>query len=544
MADLSQEIGIEPGRGGGRPWGDIYTVATPETDKAVQTLVQHQNQMDLVGARQRMLAQKALDLQRSKIGSNLRPADEEKFGQLYDDFKNASIDLQKNQNHLSTSDFLAAQSRVNDKLSAAKQWADESREQYQQEMAEAKKMATNPQSAYLYAPDAGAMLNARMVLPHDKLNNVVYKDTNGNQQTIDLTDLGGLHYKPNAPIQTYLNNALTGGANGTRQPINLTTFQDPSDPNANNPDAVSYRKLIPTGFANAAQVYPRLVGVGGMFMQDDNKNKVNKNDIQRSVLNQYAQVPEAEKQDVELRYQALANDKNYLAAHNLTALPQAPPGALSTDLGKAAWFLAQREQVNNPINYKTQDVPNLANKMYQAQVYALQKQDHAAANNLRTYQGRKDIDQNDAARNIQGVVDDIKKNAVPILDQSGTQYTGEKNLVLPSNVSKALELKDVPVLDANGKPAMSANDPNKPLTTNVQLKNAKLLKNGKIDKEYENGTHILATENTFKWDLISNPDFNTKFKINEALATGTKNVPLSSKHTSTNSGSNKVKLKW
>jgi hypothetical protein len=340
MADLSQEIGIEPGRGGGRPWGDIYTVATPETDKAVQTLVQHQNQMDLVGARQRQVAKKALDMQQYKLGSNLRPGDEEKFTQLYSDAKNASINLLNNQNKVPIDQYLQLQNDANEKWGKAMQLAAQSKEERQNEI---KTLAAinDAKNQGQFIDNAADVWSKRMNLPIDQIGSVPIKDANGNTITMDLTNPRNLLYQSTTDFTP----ALTK-ARGTERPLAINVTQ----PNSSNILTTKFKGLnTAPDFANSLL---------GDVVSNVGKNNAGK--VIRDFNTTYGNINPNTYAATEAAYNAKISDPNYLKAYGFTSPDQLkinlPQGIDNTPTGQAIKFLAMQHVLNNPLTYQGIDV--------------------------------------------------------------------------------------------------------------------------------------------------------------------------------------------
>lgn len=286
MAEAA-EIGTVPGNGGGQPYGEIFNTATPNTEAAGQELAGLQGR--ILAQQQRYQAvQKNAKLkeaadQQNKIDAQVRGADVPAVHSAYNDWREASMDLQQNSKNLPRDVYLSRQQQVNQKYSDVTKLIDDSTQRKAVE-GEMLKQQADPSNAYKFNNDAPNYLSQSIKTPINQLSNYNPTDTNGKpivdpttgkNKTVDLTDPSNYAYKPIMDFMPTINDAV-GKATKLNGGIPV------GDQNGINRVTKDY-----TGINNPFDIANTLSGTLGA---DDEKTKTKAVDKQADFVRQYGNV--------------------------------------------------------------------------------------------------------------------------------------------------------------------------------------------------------------------------------------------------------------
>lgn len=275
---------------GGRPYGDIYSIATPERAvNAIADKIYREKQMQ---EQQKRMEEKALDDDFGKNIARVKSVDVPEITQAYNEFKQAHIGLQKKGNQATPEDQMAvllAKAKVNEAINGSVQ---------DKEYIKLRADEVKGDRKGRYNPDANIKLQELLNTPTSKRNR-------------DLDD-DKLMFKYSFPDLT----KVIGEAVGKGEEIKIPTGK-PSVKGEFYNDELVYKKIN-----DPNKVYNTLyTGIGS---RPDHVN------FSRVVLDS---ISDQEAEDLKTRYFAKINDPRFKAVYG--EVKPFPESAGNTDLGKA-----------------------------------------------------------------------------------------------------------------------------------------------------------------------------------------------------------------
>ena len=309
------QIGEVPG--GGRPFGDIYTVNTPALDRFGQQMyaqeIQRQNQM-------RQDA-KALDEEFSRNAANIRDADLPEYSKAYQDYKTAYLQSLKSKKEYSPEqqmELLRKRANVYSVIKNSKD-TDAVLRDY------AKKVTSDTKG--LYNPDAPSVLRGYNSVPSKQITDKYFDDLMWKFGNTDFS-------KEEAAAKGH---PRTAGE--------VLVGVDPNDPNS---DLISNYQ------------------VGNNFLEHFNSlgqsitGSKKTEDYQRLINNQYT--PE-ELQQLTEAFNKKVNDPLYKKLYGVDGATTFPSWAYNTPIGNALRIATMKDVVDTPISPVTKSVPNKTRMM-------------------------------------------------------------------------------------------------------------------------------------------------------------------------------------
>lgn len=270
------EFGQVPG--GGRPYGNIFTVSTPHIDQLANQLYAEQKQREVVRQKQAQV----LDEEFRKNVANIRDADIPEYTKKYNDYKLARQSLMRlkpgNQDK-----FIEQQMEAQRKLADVYSYGNASKRAKEEEEEMGKDYLKNPNN---YDDNALGYLSTRRKLPLTQLNQYKVKGEDGKESVIDLSNPETFRYKgSNTDFGTILDKAIG-------QPKQVYSEEIKVDPEGRQTD------VIPYTFGNTpAQVKDRLVASFALHQ------------AARDAEHQWDTIPQKEKDETVAAFKAIPAEK-------------------------------------------------------------------------------------------------------------------------------------------------------------------------------------------------------------------------------------------
>lgn len=363
------EIGQLPGNGAA--WGNIYNTNMPQTDEAANQAASLQGQQ-LLQQQRELQAQKAAKLkdaqdQQDKINANVRGADVPLVNQKYNDFREASMDLEANKKKLPREVYLDRQQQVNQKLADVTKLIADSTQGKAQD-AEDIKNQSDPSKSFDYNDNAHNILNQRVNTPINQWSAAPVLDANGKQvmdengkpKTQDLSDPSLVKYKAKEDFSPLIQTAvgksekLNGGIPiGNQGGINRTT-KDYTGSNS------AY------GIANTLST---------SLQSDDKKGGLKAVERQADILQQSGNVSDADMAATDKQYnESYLTNPDVKAAYGLTG-KETFPNTGNPKIDKLVKYIAQKQAMlpDNMPKAETKVVANAAVKDASDHAFDLQK---------------------------------------------------------------------------------------------------------------------------------------------------------------------------
>lgn len=402
------EIGEIPG--GGQPYGNIYNTNMPDTQAAEQQVAGIQGKMLMMQQRQQA-AQKQAKLkeaadQQNKIDAQVRGADVPAVHSAYNDWREASMDLQQNSKNLPRDEYLDRQLQVNQKYANVTKLINDSTQRKTVE-AEMLKQQADPNNAYKFNNDAPNYLSQSIKTPIDKLNSFspidengkpIVDATTGKSKVVDLTDPTNYAYKPIMDFTTTINDAV---GKGTK----LNGGIPVGDQNGINRVTKDY-----TGVNNPFDIASTLSGTLGA---DDAKTKTKAVDKQQDFLRQYGNVSPQDMAatDKQFQQQYLTNP-DVKAAYGLKGTEQFPNTG-NPQVDNTVKYLAQKQALLHLPTAETKTTTNEAAKTVA---------DHQWEKDFYNY--KKNADKADAGKTIDDSWTNINKGNGTVLQTQVANPSG------------------------------------------------------------------------------------------------------------------------
>jgi len=224
------------------PFGDIFTVNTPEIDKVGQEIYQRDWQ------RQQMMLQQGakLDQQFNRDAARLRGEDVNDYSDKYQNWKQSRMDLMRMSPHNQKA-YIQKQLEVNKNLADLTSFANQSAEAKKILQLNNSKLASDKNGEY--RTDAFDLLSQANSLPTSQWGSLTRKDDNGADVPFDPTNLE--HYKYQGNTKDWM--PILAKATGIKRPIGYT------DPTPTSDKLGTQQAPILAG-NSPAQVYNLLLG--------------------------------------------------------------------------------------------------------------------------------------------------------------------------------------------------------------------------------------------------------------------------------------------
>jgi hypothetical protein len=447
MTDLNQNIHF--------PYGDAFIIGSPHVDQTTQYLLQEQRQREL----QRQKNADAINAEFKGLVSGVRTGDTQKLANLWSDYKNSWIQLQKNPPK-NQADYLKAQQNLLQKKAAVYNHVTASKEKAVDEKRVGGLIASDKTNQF--KDNAYDILKQGMQLPYDQQLEVA--DDNGQKTKIDWTNTDALkrHIDTKGVMDAIKYSTGTPQKySGDKYKENKTDLQfiQPEITAGNNPAAFKSNMML------AATKDPT------------------------SFLNTLPHPTDEEYFNTVKNYNAAMADgklkKNWKMNEDLDL------SDAKSDLEKAINYQTMTYALNpnNQPRVTNKTVPDQEAAMNKRQRFSMLMQDRGFANNKVLFGMReemKDKPAQEKADYVNTFVEDLKKNGVnstaPIIGE-----TGGKEL----NVSPViLQQYKMPVINDQGKQITTTP------TSLTYLPNGNYLIQG-------NGIKHEFTEPEFKADLIN-----------------------------------------